>query len=98
MRIGAFELQDPVPELREPHALVMLRPWVDVGSVGSLTLRRLERHFGAKELGKLARPGTFFDFTRYRPTTRLVDGRRETTFPNANVRYAQPEAGPDLLF
>jgi hypothetical protein len=76
----------------------MLRPWVDVGSVGSVTLRRLERHFHARELAKLARPGTFFDFTRYRPTTRLVDGRRETTTPNTTLRYAQPEGGPDLLF
>ena len=30
----------------------MIRPWVDVGSVGSLTLARLERHFGAE--GKTA--------------------------------------------
>jgi hypothetical protein len=98
MRIAAFEIPEPVPELHEPHALVMLRPWVDVGSVGSLTLRRLQRHFGAKELGKLDRPGTFFDFTRYRPTTRIVDGRRETTFPNTTVYYAQPAVGPELLF
>lgn len=98
MRIGAFEVQEPIPDLREPHALTMLRPWVDVGSVGSVTLRRLERHFHARELAKLARPGTFFDFTRYRPTTRLVDGQRETTTPNTTLRYAQPEGGPDLLF
>src|ERR671939_504528 len=51
MRIGAFEFPEPMPELREPHALAMIRPWVDVGSVGSLTLRRLERHFGAQPLG-----------------------------------------------
>jgi hypothetical protein len=76
----------------------MIRPWVDVGSVGTLTLRRLERHFGAQELGKLARPGTFFDFTRYRPEVRIVNGERETTFPNSVVNYAQPESGPNLLF
>ena len=98
MRIGAFELPDSVPELHEPHALVMIRPWVDVGSVGSLTLTRMERHFGAQELAKLARPGTFFDFTRYRPMVRTVDGRRETTFPNSPVYFARPEGGPDLLF
>ncbi len=98
MKIGAFELPEPLPELREPHALVMIRPWVDVGSVGSLTLRQLERHFRARELGKLARPGTFFDFTRYRPTVQTVDGRRETTTPNSVVQYARRDDGPDLLF
>ena len=59
MRIGAFEINEPVPELHEPHALVMIRPWVDVGSVGSLTLRQMERHFQGQQLGKLARPGTW---------------------------------------
>jgi hypothetical protein len=98
MRIGAFDILEPIPEPREPHALVMIRPWVDVGSVGSLTLGHLERHFGAQQIGRLARPGTFFDFTRYRPTVRIVDGERETTYPNSFVNYARPENGPDLLF
>jgi hypothetical protein len=98
MKIGAFELAEPVPELREPHVLAMIRPWIDVGSVGTLTLRRLERHFQAQELGRLARPGTFFDFTRYRPTVQIVDGERQFTYPNSIVNYAQPEDGPALLF
>jgi len=98
MRLGAFEINEPIPELGEPHALVMIRPWVDVGSVGTVTLGRLERHFEAKELGKLARPGTFFDFTRYRPDVRNVNGERVTTIPNSNIRYAKPEGGPDLIF
>ena len=98
MRIGAFEISEPVPELHKPHALTMVRPWVDVGSVGTLTLRRLERHFGAKELGRLARPGNFFDFTRYRPTIRNVKGQRKVTVPNTIVNYAQPEKGPEFLF
>jgi hypothetical protein len=76
----------------------MIRPWVDVGSVGSLTLRQMERHFQGQQLGKLARPGTFFDFTRYRPTVRIVSGQREMTYPNSFVNYAQPLNGPDLLF
>ncbi|MDP8922984.1 MAG: PAC2 family protein, partial [Chloroflexota bacterium] len=81
-----------------PHAIAMIRPWVDVGSVGTLTLRELERHFDAREVGKLVRPGTFFDFTRYRPTVRLVGGQRKMTYPNSVISYAQPEHGPDLLF
>src|SRR5438876_10726801 len=98
MRVGAFEISEPVPELHDLHALVMIRPWVDVGSVGSLTLKRLERHFAARELGRLARPGTFFDFTRYRPTVRIVNGQREMTYPNSLVNYAQPENGSGLIF
>lgn len=98
MNIGAFELTEPVPELNNPHALVMIRPWVDVGSVGTLTLRQLERHFQAQELARLARPGTFFDFTRYRPTVRFVDGEREMTYPNSVVNYSRLEDGQDLLF
>ena len=98
MRIGAFELIEPLPELRDPHVFAMVRPWVDVGSVGTLTLNRLERFMGSKELGRLARPGTFFDFTRYRPNMRLVDGKREVKIPNSIIRYAITEDGPDYLF
>ena len=98
MKIGAFEIHEPLPELREPHAFAMVRPWVDVGSVGTLTLNRLERHLGSNELGKLERPGNFFDFTRYRPTMRLVEGKREVEIPNSIIRYAKSEDGPDYLF
>jgi hypothetical protein len=98
MRIGAFEINEPVPELQDPHVFAMIRPWVDVGSVGTLTLNRLERYLGSTELGKLARPGNFFDFTRYRPTMKNVDGRREVKIPNSIIRYAQTENGHDYLF
>ncbi len=98
MRVGAFEIHEPVPDLKDPHAFAMIRPWVDVGSVGTLTLNRLERFMGSKELGRLHRPGTFFDFTRYRPNMRFVDGARQVKIPNSTVRYATTEAGPDYLF
>ncbi|PKB67812.1 MAG: hypothetical protein BZY81_03780 [SAR202 cluster bacterium Io17-Chloro-G4] len=98
MKIGAFQIHEPVPELKDPHVFAMVRPWVDVGSVGTLTLNRLERYLGSKELGKLERPGEFFDFTRYRPTMRLVQGEREVKIPNSIIRYAQTENGPDYLF
>jgi hypothetical protein len=98
MRIGAFELNEPLPELKDPHVFAMVRPWVDVGSVGTLTLNRLERFMGSKELGRLVRPGTFFDFTRYRPNMRLVDGKRVVKIPNSIIRYAITEDGPDYLF
>ena len=98
MKVGAFELQEPLPELRDPHVFAMIRPWVDVGSVGTLTLNRLERYLGSKELGRLHRPGEFFDFTRYRPSMRLVDNERRVRIPNSIIRYATTENGPDYLF
>lgn len=98
MRIGAFELLYPLPELREFHALAMLRPWIDVGSVGTLSLSQLENHFGARELGKLAKAGEFFDFTRYRPIIHFEEGRREVSIPNTTVTYAKRERAPDFLF
>ncbi len=98
MRVGPFELKEPLPELKEPHALVRLEPWVDVGSVGVLTLSWLETRFQAKELGKLARPGDFFDFTRYRPTSYFIEGRRQLTIPNVHITYAKRRRGKDFLF
>ena len=98
MKVADFDIHEPVPQLREPHAFAMIRPWVDVGSVASTTLTQLEHHFAAKEAGRLARPGMFFDFTRYRPTIRLVEGRREVTIPNSIINYAQTQDGPDFLF
>ena len=98
MRVGAFEIDEPIPQLRDPHAFAMIRPWVDVGSVGTLTLNRLERYMGSKDLGRLHRPGNFFDFTRYRPNMRLVEGIRQVKIPNSTIRYATTDHGPDYLF
>lgn len=98
MRLGAFEIREPVPQLKEPHALAILRPWVDVGNVGSLTLSGLEAHFKATDLGRLARPGNFFDFTRYRPTLYLENDRREMWIPNTTITYGRSDGGTDFLF
>ena len=98
MRIRAFEVNEPVPELEETHAFAMLSPWVDVGSVGTLVLSWLERHFKAKDLARLARPGDFFDFTRYRPTSRLRGEQRQVTVPNTFATYSKQEMGSDALF
>jgi hypothetical protein len=98
MRIGPFEINEPVPELSNTIAIAMLRPWIDVGRVGTLALRKLENHFGAKELGRLARPGNFFDFTRYRPRMGFAAGERTFTVPNTVVNYINDEAlGRPLL-
>jgi hypothetical protein len=98
MRIGAFELNEPIPELKEPHVLAILRPWIDVNNVGSLTLDGLEAQFGARELAKLAKPGNFFDFTRYRPTTYLEGDIRRLKIPNTVLSYARREKGNDFVF
>ena len=98
MRIGAFEIQEPLPEFKNLHAITLLHPWVDAGSVGTLTLERLESHFEAKEFGKLHRPGNFFDFTRYRPTIYTVEGQRQVTVPTVHVRFAHGPGENDFIF
>ena len=99
MRVGAFEIVEPVPELHNTCAIAMLRPWIDVGRVGTLVLSQLEAQLGAKELGRLARPGDFFDFTRYRPRMSLVEGQRVFTMPNSIVHYVRdPGTERDYLF
>jgi len=98
VRIGAFELNEPVPELKEPYALAILRPWIDVNNVGTFLLNGLETQLGAKELGRLARPGHFFDFTRYRPMLYLEEGVRKVNVPNSTMSYAKRENENDLLF
>ena len=97
MRVGEFEIPEPVPELNEPHVLAVLRPWIDVGNVGTLSLNRMERHLHAKEIARLVRPGRFYDFTRYRPRSFLNQGVREYSIPNTVVRCATRETGPDLI-
>ncbi|MBM2826358.1 MAG: putative ATP-dependent carboligase, ATP-grasp superfamily [Dehalococcoidia bacterium] len=98
MRIGAFEVTEPLPELVDPSIVSILHPWVDAGRVGSLILTRLEEHFKAQEVAKLAIPGQFFDFTRYRPTTHYVEEHRVFTVPNCTLTLAQREGESDLLF
>jgi hypothetical protein len=98
VRVAAFEVAGPMPELNEPYAFVILRPWIDVNHVGSLVLSELEAQFDAKELARLAQPGRFFDFTRYRPTLYLEEGIRRVSVPNVTFRYGRREGENDLLF
>jgi len=98
VRIGAFDVEEPIPELNDPYAFAILRPWIDVNNVGTLVLNELETQFGAVELARLAKPGHFFDFTRYRPTLYLEEGVRKVSIPNVTVHYAKREGGNDLLF
>jgi hypothetical protein len=97
MRIGDFEFPEPLPELKDPHVLAVLRPWIDVGNVGTLALRRLERHLESKEIGRLVRPGRYYDFTRYRPKSVLKQGVREYHIPSTTISACVREHGPDLI-
>jgi len=97
MRIGDFEFQEPLPELKDPHVLAVLRPWIDVGNVGTLALRRLERHLESKEIGRLVKPGRYYDFTRYRPKSILKQGVREYNIPSTTISACTREHGPDLI-
>jgi len=98
VRIGAFELAEPVPELNEPHALTIIPSWMDAGRSASLTLSLLEQYFEGGELARLARPGEFFDFTRYRPMLSRKENASEVTLTNAVVNYGRREAGCDFIF
>ncbi|MBI4303192.1 MAG: PAC2 family protein [Chloroflexi bacterium] len=98
MKLGAFELDEPVPRLKQPHALVMLQPWIDVGSVGTLTLAWLESQLKARDLGRLAKPGDFFDFTRYRPNIYIEEGQRHVAVPNTYATFCRRKTGNDFIF
>ena len=97
MKVGDFEIDVPDPPLREPHCIAILKPWINVGNVGQIVLRRLGRMYAAERIGQLERPGKFYDFTRYRPEIRLRDGVRNVRVPNTVIRMARRAEAPDLL-
>jgi hypothetical protein len=97
MEIGWFDFDPPEVPLRDPHAIVMLRPWINVGNVGTLVLTRLASMFQAEEVARLRRPGYFYDFTRYRPEMKWVDGEREITSPNSKIEIVRRDEAPDLV-
>jgi hypothetical protein len=98
VRVGSFEISQPLPELKSPHAIAVLKPWVDCGSIGTLVLQRFETRFGARELARLARPGVFYDFTRYRPITHFKGGVRELKISNTTISFARSEKENDMVF
>ncbi len=97
MEIGWFDFDPPEVPLRDPHAIVMLRPWINVGNVGTIVLSRLASIYQAEEVAKLRRPGHFYDFTRYRPEMKWVDGEREITSPTSKIEIVRRDEAPDLV-
>lgn len=98
MKIGAFDIEEPLPELNDTHAIAILRPWIDAGNVGSLVLAWMEQQAGAKGLAALARPGRFFDFTRYRPMLYRSGESRRLVVPNAYATCGHRGPGRDFIF
>ena len=98
MKLGMFDLVEPLPVLKNPHAIVVLRPWTDAGNSATLAMSWLESLLSAKQLGKISRPGMYFDFTRYRPMARYLMGHREIIVPNTIVTYAKQDEGQDFVF
>lgn len=83
--------------MAESRAIAILSPWIDVGKVGSLVLSAMETQMGATEIGKLARPGDFYDFTRYRPLMYLVEGQRRVKVPNTFINLTVDRKGGNVL-
>ena len=99
MKVGAFEVIEPAPELTNTCAIAILKPWVDVGRVGTIVLSKIEQYMEAKSLATLDRPGTFFDFTRYRPLMRMSGGKRVIRTPNSEVKFGHDDgSGRDYIF
>ncbi|MDA1280223.1 MAG: PAC2 family protein [Chloroflexi bacterium] len=97
MKIGDFEINIPDPPLRGAHCIANLKPWINVGNVGQIVLRRLGRMYSAERIGQIERPGKYYDFTRYRPEIQLRNELRSVRVPNTSIRVARRAQGPDLV-
>jgi len=97
MKIGDFEIEMPDPPLQDPHCIAILKPWINVGNVGKIVLRRLGKMYASERIGKLDRPSKFYDFTRYRPEIRLRGDVRSVRVPNTRVSFARRPGENDLV-
>jgi len=97
MKIGDFEINMPDPPLQDPHCIVILKPWINVGNVGKIVLGRLSKMYASEKIGELSRPSKFYDFTRYRPSIRIRGDVRSVRVPNTRVRFARRAGANDLV-
>jgi predicted ATP-grasp superfamily ATP-dependent carboligase len=95
--VGPFELSDELPSIEGPRLLLALQPWIDIGSVGSMALAFIEQRWEAQEIGRLSRPGTFYDFSRYRPMLFREGGERRVAVPNTVLHHAKAPDGQQWL-
>ena len=84
--------------MKRPRVLASLKPWFDAGAVGTLCLDKAETFLEARPLAALARPGRFYDFTRYRPAYYQRRNQLEFLIPNASFYYSIREEEEDLIF
>ena len=70
-------------------AISNLRPWINAGRVGTISLNKLKNLTNAKKIGSLEDPGTFFDFTRYRPRFKYENEIRKLIIPNVEIHLGQ---------
>ena len=96
MRTGAFEILTNAG-CNEPYVIATLNPWLDVNGIGTAVLSELSKRYNGTEIGRLWRPGDFYDFTRYRPTIRIDEGIQEVKIPNTAIRLAKWQGANDLL-
>ncbi|MCS7280469.1 MAG: PAC2 family protein [Desulfobacterota bacterium] len=97
MRIGNFEVEDLAETPKDPIAIAALWPWIDVNNVGTAVLREIRNRYNARLIGRLATPGLFYDFTRYRPQIELEDEIKGMSIPNTTVYLARREGNKDLI-
>jgi len=98
LRIGGFQLNNAVDDIDHTLVFAILRPWIDVNNVGTMVLNELERQFNAFELGRLSRPGNFYDFTRYRPTIHIdEEGIKDMRIPNTTVKLIKRDGQGDMV-
>ena len=70
-------------------AISNLRPWINAGRVGTISLNKLKNLTDEKKIGSLENPGTFFDFTRYRPRFKYENEIRKLIIPNVEIHLGQ---------
>ena len=97
-QIGPFLIEAPREEPADPRLVLALQPWIDVGSVGTMSLTYLEEAWTAQPIAQLARPGAYYDFTRYRPMLFRRGGERQVVVPNSYLHSARDPSGNDWLF
>ena len=94
MDFGGFRIEEPIPQLDNPHMFVTVRDWVNVGNVGSMALNYMGESFDSKKLGRIEKPGIYYDFTRYRPK-RKKDGT--LSVPNTSINYIKTPEKEDFI-
>lgn len=73
--------------LRNPAVIAAFGGWNDAGEAASGVIDHLADHYQAR-LEFAVDPEEFYDFQVNRPTTRLVEGRRELEWPTTEVLVA----------